>query len=79
MSLFFAMLYPPTVRVGRPAKRLKALRLPNCHGNTSKGRTNGMPWDGTSPCTVSTTVPDSRENPRPDEGLLAWKRAMGVK
>jgi hypothetical protein len=47
----------------------------------SAGRTNGLPWDTTSPCTVS-TKPDNgpaTRQARTDAGIGAWRLSMGLK
>ena len=63
--------FAPAVRytLGKPAPEFVSRpqrtfsRVATGPGMT-KGRTNGMPWDGTSPCTVGTSI-DSHKAERP--------------
>lgn len=78
---------PPPIRVtlGRDTSHSavpRAVRRVNASvGFATKGRTNGMPWTGVSPCTESTVI-DAHTAPR-NHGefgnlstlVLAWKYA----
>jgi hypothetical protein len=44
-----------------------------------KGRTDGMPWNGTSPISVSTEIDARKTSPRTDLGLGLWNVKMGLK
>ena len=65
------------VRIGRNAKAQGALKWRKVGaGADPGGRTNGMPWDGTSPCTVSSNPNAPRPTIRQDAGLPAWERKL---
>ena len=52
----------------------------NCRGKDArKGRTNGLPWDGTSPISASTEINAKKVKPDPKAGLGAWQKVMGLR
>lgn len=62
----------------RPATLPKLVLTAHCGNRWAKqGRTNGMPWDGTSPVTESTCVDSVKAQPRTDIGLGLWLARMG--
>ena len=62
----------------RPAALPKLIKTAHCKNRWAKqGRTNGMPWDGTSPITESTQIDAVKTKPRDDLGLGLWLARMG--
>jgi hypothetical protein len=63
-----------------PGPRNPLAHRAHCRGRDAKrGRTNGLPWDGTSPVSAPTEIDSKKPSPRTDLGLGLWQAKMGLK
>lgn len=83
VGLVFAGLgYATVMRVTQDPRQAKGPRNPlahraHCRGKDAKrGRTNGLPWDGTSPVSAPATIDPTKTKPRKDAGLGLWQAKM---